>query len=325
MKSNNIMAIIIILILFTTPAWATTWFFYDNESGTVGVSLPSNVSGPYRFEYNPPGIYRNDITVSKYAELITNNNQNSYVVEIQNASGTYGTRWSTLSPLTLIAGTTYYIAGKFKFDRISGQNIWQDTTAELADASGSFDKLIEFQGSSFRWAILAGWSDVAHDKCRLSGNQCVGKFTFTTWTGKNSGMSCYEGYDTLEHNVSPYSRSNPYFCDYERWYNIVLGVTAYNSTSGRVQLWINGTKVTDKQNVHTMCSNSATVTRIYLNGTIAQPAYDAPAHKRSFDGLLFTDSWQTLVDLGYLSGSATTTTIADTTPPAAPTGLDIAE
>lgn len=37
-----------------------------------------------------------------------------------------------------------------------------------------------------------------------------------------------------------------------------------------------------------------------MNGTIAQPAYDAPAHSRRFDALLLTDNWQNIINLGYL-------------------------
>lgn len=334
MNIRNIITFLFILSLISTPAWSTTWFYYDNEAGTVGSSLPNSAYGPYRFEYDLPGIYRSDSPVGKYAELSATNLQVGYLVEIQNRDAVYGTRWGSTYPLTITQGTTYYIAGKFRFDRINGQSIWQDTSAELADAAGSFDKLFEFQGNNFRWGISSGWDDAnTYPLCRSTSprDQCVGKFTFGVWVDKNPEVSCYEGYDHLVQNVSPYNGSNPYFCYYERWYSIVMGVTAYNSTNGRVQLWINGTKVYDYQNIHTMCSTTGpNVMRIYLNGTIAQPAYDAPAHKRSFDGIMFTDSWQELVNRGYLTGSApvtssTTSILADITPPAVPTGLAITE
>ena len=41
-------------------------------------------------------------------------------------------------------------------------------------------------------------------------------------------------------------------------------------------------------------------TQITMGGTIAQPAYNAPAHYRQFDALLLTDNWQNIIDLGYL-------------------------
>jgi len=280
------------------------WFFYNNENGIVGSAIPNSSSGPYWEEYNPPGVYRSDSIIGKYVELTTTNLQNAYTIAVQNRNAVYGTRWGETYPLTLIQGTTYYIAGRFRFDRINGSNIWQDSTAEMADQQASFDKLFEFQGSNFRWGIDSGYSDVACWYCRQPGDRCLNKFTFTAWVGKNSGVPCYENYAILDQNVPPYSTpySAPYFCNYEKWYNVVLAVTAANSTSGRVQLWINGTKVTDQQNVHTMCSTTgSTVKMIYLNGTIAQPAYDAPAHKRSFDDLIFTDSWQNIIDGKYLT------------------------
>ena len=38
-----------------------------------------------------------------------------------------------------------------------------------------------------------------------------------------------------------------------------------------------------------------------IDGTIAQPAYDAPSHYRQYDAFIVTDNWQDIIDGGYLS------------------------
>ena len=53
-----------------------------------------------------------------------------------------------------------------------------------------------------------------------------------------------------------------------------------------------------------------------MGGTIAQTAYDAPAHYRKFDAFMLTDNWQDIIDGGYLSGEG-----GDTQAPTVPDGL----
>ena len=320
----------IFILFLINGVCATTWYYYDNEDGTVGSLLPDvdvdgvgNWSKVYRFEYDPPGVYREDSIVGKYAELTTwvpqypNQSycssecsstwsdkrcpQCAYLVEIQNRQGIYGTRWGETYPLNLIEGNTYYIAGTFKFERINNQNIWQDSTAEMADQQSSMDKMFEFQGANFRWIVTSGWADMNAGYCRRPGNPCLNKFSFTVAAGKNSGMQCMAGYDHLSQNVAPYNDNNPFMAEYERWYNVILAITAYNNASGRTRLWVNGIPLVDRIGYNTMCSTTgSTVTRVYYSGTIAQPAYDAPSHKRSFDNLIFTDNWTEITNKGYM-------------------------
>ena len=60
-------------------------------------------------------------------------------------------------------------------------------------------------------------------------------------------------------------------------------------------------------------NSKAYVDNVKLNGTIAQPDYDCPAHKRQVDGIILTDEWQDIVNGGYLTWG----------PPKAPTQLII--
>jgi len=180
-------------------------------------------------------------------------------------------------------GTTYYLAGFFRFQRVNNADIWDDTGPAY-----QFDKLLEFRGNGFRWGIGAGWNG-------WYPNATDHKFTFDAWYA-TSVLGDY-GPDHLVANVSPYSSTNPLLSDYEMWHGVVLGVTAANSNSGRVQLWVNGVKVIDKP--HYTASSGATITQAIVTGTIGQPAYNSPTHYRQMDRILITNDWQDIVNGGY--------------------------
>lgn len=114
--------------------------------------------------------------------------------------------------------------------------------------------------------------------------------------------------------------------DYERWYSFVymLQVNTMNGANpnpnGALRLWVNGTLLADRSNLCITDSSSATIDIIEINGTIAQGAYDAPAHYRKFDAFMLTDNWQNIINGGYLRDSNQT---IDTIPPAAPSGLAV--
>jgi hypothetical protein len=57
-------------------------------------------------------------------------------------------------------------------------------------------------------------------------------------------------------------------------------------------------------------------------GTLSQPAYDAPVQKRQYDAILITDTWQDIIDGGYLRDPQIAQP-ADSVPPAAPQGLRV--
>ena len=297
MKYWKIIVVISFLFVLFSSNWcgATVWYLYDNEDGLEGNNLPSSINGPYYFEYNQPGKYESDSVRGKFAVLETVNLQDSYFIQIWNPNGTYGAPFSDRNPIRLVAGTRYYLGGFFRFDRINGFNIWTNYN--------DFDKLLEITGTGFRWMIVSGWS--------AGLNGVDNKYSFTVHVAK-SRVPSWPGFDQLEHNYGGYTQQRPYLCDYEKWYAVVMEVTAQANSSGMVRLWINGSQVL--QHTGNTMENEATFSRLQLNGTIGQPAYDAPAHRRKFDRIILTDNWQDIINGGYMSANPA---------PAAPTGLRI--
>ena len=305
LKILTIFFFILLSLFLCNSSKATTWYKYDNEDGVVGNQLPSNTHGPYYFELNAPGKYQSDGIRSKFAELITTDNLIAYGIQIWNPDGTYGTAWNEANPITLVPGTTYYLGGFFRFERISGNDIWTD----LVDGNVyDFDKLLEMVGSGFRWIIASGG---------IYSTLPLHKFTFDIGCASSVFSGCTTGGDD---HKPPNELGYSYLCDYEKWYAVVMGIEykAYPAL-GRIRLWINGTLITDLS----VCSTGnpeGDIRKISLNGTIGQPKYNAPAHRRQFDRIILTDNWEDIVSGGYLSdpnGSS------DTTPPAAPTGLAV--
>lgn len=216
------------------------------------------------------------------------------------SNGCGGTELYFSSPHTLVFGTTYYLASFVRFQRVSSQDIWTDT----GSSPYHFNKLFEFQGSGFRWGVGSGWDG-------WYSNGTDHKFTFDIWYA--TSVLGEHGPDHIIADVSPYNAGNPLLSDYEMWHGVVLGVTASNSNSGRIQLWVDGVKVTDQP--HYTALSGANIDEVIMNGTIAQPSYSHPRHFNQFDSILVTNNWQDVIDGNYLLGGA------DTTPPATPTGL----
>lgn len=216
-----------------------------------------------------------------------------------------------LTSFTPVEGTTYYLGAQFRFDRISNRDIWQDSG--MAD---SFDKLMEMGcgACNFRWGIGSGWPSGNHQATDH-------KFTFDAWCADTAFVGCQttNNPDHKRQNANGNSSSSPFLADYERWYSVVLAVTAStSSTTGRVRLYVNGVAIIDKTNV-TMGSNSAVSDRVVLNGTIAQPSYDVPAHNRYVDNILFTDSLSDIQNAGLMQ--APQGTVAPAVKPKAPVNL----
>jgi hypothetical protein len=68
-----------------------------------------------------------------------------------------------------------------------------------------------------------------------------------------------------------------------------------------LQLWINGVKTTDVQNIKTQDTTAPYVETFMYGGTTAQPAYDAPAHTRKIDHMIFADSLADIQNAGLMS------------------------
>jgi len=119
----------------------------------------SDRPNPYRTEYNAPGNPHHDET-GKIENAHPYPGGGNYV-ELTMFSGPYRPQGAYIielkpgNPVALSQGTTYYIAGMFRFERMHGKDIWRDDGVD----KGSFDKLFEMQGQNFRWGIASGWDD----------------------------------------------------------------------------------------------------------------------------------------------------------------------
>lgn len=287
--------IITLLILFMPENSAATKYFYidfEGQSCSNAVAdggIVDNCCIDYGVSSNSP-YYRCSLfdkpSGNIYIEWITN------TILADAGTAFYNDNCGGVAHALSTNGTTYYLSAFVRFERIEGLSIWHDSSAE----ENSFDKLIEVGGSGFRWGMYSGWPQGRY-------TAVPGKFTFMAWFGQAvaipDGTCGDNGSDNIAANVAPYSINNPYLADYEKWYAVVLSVTPKTDNTGDVKMWINGVKIIDKQSCRTSMADP-TINRIVMNGTIAQPDYDAPPHKRQADRIMLTDNWQDVVDGGYL-------------------------
>jgi hypothetical protein len=278
------------------PAWGTVYVNLDLESSTVNAAITNSsthdgslielFSGDPAY---PTPFTRNAITTPsgvRYHEVLTicggysgsrcTPGNDPTVTTNQAGFVTHHTAidWTTKT------GQTFYLGGFFRFDRVGGRNVW---------AADTFDKLWEFGGNgsdhSTRW-------------------DSANTFTFDLWCAASVFSACENtGINDFDHkpaNVSPYSGSNPYECNFEQWYAVVLAITMNTSSSGVIKMYINGTLIHDSTHV-TMDTGIVSSDGATLHGTIAQPAYDAPDHYRRSDKLMFTDNLTDIQNAGLMS------------------------
>jgi len=283
--------VLIVVLIFVQPAWATKVFEITFESQTCDTS-PSD-GGKYDgccYDY-----YANTPTIrcalsspqgSNYYENVTIDSERGALTEFYRGTGNCnGTAY------TVGTTATYYLGAFIRIEKIVS-DVWDDSAS-----ANDFDKLIEMTGSNFRYGMYSGWPQ---GKYTGAAN---GKFTMHPWSASSvmPNWTCGDGGtdDNTTQNVSPYNSANPYLCDYNKWYAIVLEVVPKTDATGSMTMYINGTKVLEKTN----CVSSevgATITHTGVHGTIGQPGYDAPAHKRQVDHILVTDTYQDVVDGGFM-------------------------
>lgn len=302
-----ILFLFLVIWLMASSAQATVYVNLDLESSTVNAALANGsthdgstlelFSGDAAY---PSSYTRNALTPpsgSRYFEVLTicggysanrctpAGDPSSTTIQAQIGFSHTSINWPSRS------GETFYLGGFFRFDRVNSRNVWIDDT---------FDKLWEFGGNggahSTRWGIGSG----RHGN--FSGWSAADKFTFDLWCADSVFGACEvpasNDWDHKPHNANGYSASNPYECDYGRWYAVVLAVTMSTTTSGHISLYINGTLVHDSDHI-TMDSGSASDS-VQINGTIAQSAYDAPDHYRRADKLMLTDSLTDVQNAGLM-------------------------
>lgn len=296
------------ILLSASPSFATIYINFDLESSTVNGAITDGSTHdgatidlfPGDPAYPTPYV-RNAINTpsgSRYYEVLTicggysggrctpANDPTSTTNQAQANISHASINWPSRS------GETFYLGGFFRFDRVGGRNIWASTD--------SFDKLWELGGNgggnSTRWGIGVG----RHGN--FSNWDSANTYTYDVWCADSVFDACEvpgnNDWDHKPHNTGGYTASNPYECFYERWYAVVIAVTMSTTSSGLVELFINGTKVHSSARI-TMDSGSSSSSSA-LHGTIAQPSYDAPDHYRRADKLMLTDSLTDIQNAGLM-------------------------
>ncbi|MDA8166009.1 MAG: heparin lyase I family protein [Desulfobacteraceae bacterium] len=305
MKKNFWRAAVMTLMLspiLCSPAWATKYAYWngDSENQTCGTLLPTP---PWTVNY----AYR------RMSTLCPDSGNKSYGVKYD--YNTYGInvinelkKVSSL-PVTCQLGKTYYMAFRFRIDRINGKNVFH--------ISGqSADKFLEMDGSGIRWLVSIGhWT---------GENLTPGNFSIF------SGNPTYHLNPEIEQNsgVPPnangYSWNNQPQLAYEKWHSVVAAVKMAADKTGSWEVWADGVQIYNYTNIQTAANSTPTIASLLHLGTIAQPAYDAPDHYIYFDDLMLTDNWQDVVEGAYLtSPSPVTSTSTANTAPAAPGNLRV--
>lgn len=282
-----LLVVSLVVLLSAIPASATVLFSrIANDICTVDVGVSSSVMDYTQSDDTPNSRFfcRDDTPVPSTGRslYLRNDFQN-----LQHDSGNA----MYVTQIDLTVGQTYYMGGFFRFDRISSNDVWHDTSGP-----DSYDKLLEFAGGNIRWIILAGWPN---------GNYLGsynGNFTFDLYASPQGCTGCDNPSEKWA-NVSPYGQNNPYLCDYGRWYAVVMKITisSANTSNGLVELFINGTKTTSLTSQKTQDSGSPYIPQFGYSGTVAQPAYDAPAHYRKIDSLTFANSLTDMENAGLMS------------------------
>lgn len=191
-----------------------------------------------------------------------------------------------LGTTSMSAGQKWYMAAFVRVSKTTGTDVYQTTN--------SFDKYIEFRGTGLRWGIGAGYANGNYP------NYVAGKFVWDVWCAASAVTDCETSGGGPDHkipNVSPYSAAAPYYADYGKWYAVVIAITMQSTATGKIEMWVNGTKTHDI--TQTTMNAGATITSMMAMGTISQPGYNAPAHTRDVDRWILTDN---VADIsGYMS------------------------
>ncbi len=272
-----------LLLLCASIAQATVFADVSFESATCGNQIASGTIDGSVFDVSS---YPNVLCVPYYRCAVGSTlGGTDYLrfevpqVETEDPHGT-GPDITFASPITVVSGTTYYLAALFRFDKISGATIWHNTW--------DFDKLLEMTGTGYRWIIESGYVEEANP-------YSADHFVFSAYASD----AIFPGWTYYSHNYSGYTVSAPLMTDYSTWYSVVMGVTAHVS-SGTVKMWINGTQVINTTGIPTMLE-TANINKITYSGTVGQPQYNAPPHYRYLDKIMLSNSIDDITAAGYFA------------------------
>lgn len=263
------------------PVRDRPYFYFDAESQRVGEPLPQPPFFPQPWQ-EPSAVHpkRGKIVADPTAP------QGKHVVawHVSEARTKELYHVVKFDRLPEAESKDYYYAFFVRFDRIEGKDIWHTGDGD------SFDKGCEVVGDGIRWVIHFGNHDVRmkahHFSCYVSNS------TYHL----NRELETNDGYYP---NHNGFSRFKSPELAYETWHAIVFKMRWATTNTGEIGLWVNGSKVLENIGIKTVQA-PGTFDRLQFFGTIAQPAYDAPPHLRKLDAIIFTDSWQEVVDGRYL-------------------------
>lgn len=284
-KALSLLCVAALTVAGPSLSHATVLFSSTAESGTCNTGVAPSV-----WDYTGSGDTPNSRFFYRCDTPVPGTGRSKYF-RVDHVNGQHDA-WnqSPTKVINLSRSTTYYVGGFFRFDRLNSNDIWQD--GAQAD---SYDKLFEMYGS-IRLIITSGWHYGFYN------NGYDHQYTFGSYISPgHCGINC--DVDLVDANVSPYGRANPYRCDYGKWYAVVMSVkpsSGNGAQDGLIELYINGTKIFSKPGA-TQDSSTPYVERFQYSGTVAQPAYDAPAHYRKADNFVFTDSLTDIQNLGLMS------------------------
>lgn len=281
-KKELIIILLASLLLFHKSLYAAVYFEYGAESGVCdGSELPNPPfwtrevakRGNVSCDSSPEG--------NKHFVFPTVDNQDGHFTEIHNTQNL---------PVNNVNGRTIYLAWYFNFTRINGRDIWHET-------GSSGDKGLEIVGNGIRWVVGRGhWgsstmTNLDHHYTIFGGNPSY-------HLNRNLEIS-----DTYVQNAGGYNINNTLQLPYDTWHAAVMAVKIAPDNTGSFTVYVNGQKIIEYLNIRTSANDNPNIHDIYLGGTIAQGAYDAPAHLRKFDALILTDDWNEIVSRGYVKAS----------------------
>ncbi|MGP8323231.1 MAG: FlgD immunoglobulin-like domain containing protein [Methanosarcinaceae archaeon] len=294
----------------TAETSGNIYFYYDAEDQVVGETLPHASGNPANFCQTPCGGLGEKGTVqsrggapqgNQYFEWVIAESQDNAYTEIASNTTPEG-GWGFDVPF----GTTLYMAFYQKYV-LTGDSeyIWywdRDVCGPSNPLGNCSDKGVELWGYDsndtrvLRTNVIMGqpysqssFPDNDPYKWNMRHAIFYGDNPETVWGNNRSGYQPY---------VSSYQ------ADYGKWYAVVMKITLSNTGTGEAALWVNGTLIEEYNDINTILPGTVgdiEIRRIKMNGTIAQPRYEVQQHKRQFDALILTDSWQNIVDGGYLS------------------------
>lgn len=267
------------IIAVYNDAQATKYIYQDAEALTCGTNIPSNVFSPYDSKAIGHVVCGGAPQGNKYFEWTTINGTHSM------GNSTY----ASPNPTPNLLGKTIYLGVFVNFTRINQVDVW------VGDSNNDTgDKGTELIGNGIRWDIGQGYGTWGGTKAQLH-----------KWTAWQSNPTYHlnpsiEYYDAIPNNQSNYGMNNSVQLDYDSWHAIVHKISLSNTNTGSVTLWIDGVKISEYNNIKTAANSNPNIEYIGLGGTMCQPRYNCPPHHRRYDAILLTDSWQDIVDGGYI-------------------------